>query len=331
MTSEGREVEAHDSGPNYLYVFLILALFTAMEIGLAFLTDLPDGLTLGLLIFLAATKVGLVVLYFMHLKFDHRLFVLPFALAAVIAVPLLVIVVASPPEDLEGEESPLLGAQVPGGPQATEGVGGLDLPGEQVMQEKCSICHGLDTVEQASYDRQGWVSTVDRMISYGCPLNGQERDAVVEYLAAREDAAGTAAGGSGPASPQGSTVEPPEPGAEVPAVGVSSVTVTQDSFSIELSPASVPAGSVTFYITNAAEDREHDLLVIRSDEPAAELPTNDRGGVLFGEVEVMGGSGSIPPGGTAELSLELEPGHYALISSEPDSYAEGMYADLTVE
>lgn len=330
MSSEGREVAAHESGPNYLYVFLILALFTAMEIGLSFLTGLPAGLTTGLLIFLAATKVGLVVLYFMHLKFDHRLFVLPFALAAVIAVPLLVIVMTSPPEDLAGEESSLAGAQMPGDLQVTEAVDGSERLGAQVMQEKCTLCHTLEPVVQASYDRQGWEATVDRMISYGCPVNDQERDAVVEYLAAGGAASDAAAIGPGPVPPD-STVAAPEPGAEVPAVGVTTVTVTQDSFSIELSPASVPAGNITFYITNAAEDREHDLLVIRSDEPAAELPTNDQGGVLFGEVEVMGGSGNIPPGATAELSLELEPGHYALISSGQGSYAEGMYADLTVE
>ncbi len=73
-------------------VFGILAIFTALEIGTAYLPTLPQGVRVGLLVFLAIVKIALVLLYFMHLRFDNRIFALPFALGVVLAIPIILIV-----------------------------------------------------------------------------------------------------------------------------------------------------------------------------------------------------------------------------------------------
>jgi caa(3)-type oxidase subunit IV len=64
-------------------VFILLAIFTALEIARGYLPALPRGIKVALLIFFAVVKVGLVLLHFMHLKFDSHVFALPFALGRV--------------------------------------------------------------------------------------------------------------------------------------------------------------------------------------------------------------------------------------------------------
>ncbi|MCA9916086.1 MAG: cytochrome C oxidase subunit IV family protein, partial [Anaerolineae bacterium] len=91
MTEQHR-IEQQEQQPVYFIVFAILAIFTVFEIGTSYLTDLPQVIKIGLLVFLAAVKVGLVLAYFMHLRFDNRIFVLPVALGVVLIVPLLLIV-----------------------------------------------------------------------------------------------------------------------------------------------------------------------------------------------------------------------------------------------
>jgi cytochrome c5 len=56
--------------------------------------------------------------------------------------------------------------------------------GEQLVQERCTVCHDLTRVEAADYDRAGWEASVDRMIQNGAQLTPEERDAVVDFLAA---------------------------------------------------------------------------------------------------------------------------------------------------
>ncbi len=57
--------------------------------------------------------------------------------------------------------------------------------GEQLVQERCASCHGLDQVYDAVKDEQGWEESVDRMIEKGTPLSDAERQAVIAYLSSR--------------------------------------------------------------------------------------------------------------------------------------------------
>jgi caa(3)-type oxidase subunit IV len=73
-------------------VFGILAVFTILEVVVSYLVTLPQGVKIALLIFLAVVKAALVLLYFMHLRFDSRIFALPFALGLVLVIPISLIV-----------------------------------------------------------------------------------------------------------------------------------------------------------------------------------------------------------------------------------------------
>ena len=57
---------------EYLQIGAVLAIVTAIEVGLYYI-DLSHDLLVALLMVLSALKFSLVVLWFMHLKFDNRL------------------------------------------------------------------------------------------------------------------------------------------------------------------------------------------------------------------------------------------------------------------
>ena len=88
------EVEhgAHPTEAKYVKVALVLAVLTAVEVGLYY-TKFSEAATNAALILLAAIKFVMVAAYFMHLKFDNkllrRLFVTGFVLAVSVYVAYL--------------------------------------------------------------------------------------------------------------------------------------------------------------------------------------------------------------------------------------------------
>ena len=56
---------------NYIKIFIILSVLTAVEIGITFL-GLPKRLLAALLVGLAVWKAALVALHFMHLKIEKK-------------------------------------------------------------------------------------------------------------------------------------------------------------------------------------------------------------------------------------------------------------------
>jgi cytochrome c oxidase subunit IV len=62
----------HPVEKQYMIVALVLAVLTAIEVGISYAKRLGDA-SAPLLIALAATKFFLVASYFMHLKFDNRI------------------------------------------------------------------------------------------------------------------------------------------------------------------------------------------------------------------------------------------------------------------
>ena len=72
--------------PNYVGVFAALAVLTAIEVGVSYL---PEQRIL-ILIPLALIKAGLVVLYFMHLKFDQRVFGAVFLMGVLMAFSIII-------------------------------------------------------------------------------------------------------------------------------------------------------------------------------------------------------------------------------------------------
>ena len=74
--------------PNYGLVFLVLAIFTAVEVGVSYLSQ---NIKIPVLLLLSGVKATLVLLYFMHLKSDSRLFAMFFVLGLALIIPLLLI------------------------------------------------------------------------------------------------------------------------------------------------------------------------------------------------------------------------------------------------
>ncbi len=72
--------------PNYLAVFIALVVLTVVEVGVTYVTALPR---IPVLVPLAILKAGLVVLFYMHLRYDRRVFTVIFLLALVGAVLLM--------------------------------------------------------------------------------------------------------------------------------------------------------------------------------------------------------------------------------------------------
>jgi cytochrome c oxidase subunit IV len=75
----------HPSAKEYLRIGLVLAVLTALEVAASYRLVDNTGLMITVLTFLSVVKFSLVVMYFMHLKFDDRryarFFVMGFALA----------------------------------------------------------------------------------------------------------------------------------------------------------------------------------------------------------------------------------------------------------
>jgi len=59
---------------------------------------------------------------------------------------------------------------------------GLD--GASLVQERCTVCHSIERIQNASKTADEWKTTVERMISHGASLNSEEEAAVIKYLAA---------------------------------------------------------------------------------------------------------------------------------------------------
>lgn len=88
------EEHAHPGPRKYVGVAVILAAFTAFEVILSY-AGLPDGLTIALMIGVAIIKFAMVAMWFMHLRFDNRLFTIMFAgglaLALIVFIAVLTI------------------------------------------------------------------------------------------------------------------------------------------------------------------------------------------------------------------------------------------------
>jgi cytochrome c oxidase subunit 4 len=71
--------------PNYVGVFVVLAVLTLVEIGVTYL-PLPR---IPILVPLALLKAALVAMFYMHLRFDRRIFTTLFAFGILMGVGLL--------------------------------------------------------------------------------------------------------------------------------------------------------------------------------------------------------------------------------------------------
>lgn len=95
---------------------------------------------------------------------------------------------------------------------------------------------------------------------------------------------------------------------------------------LTVSPASVPAGPVTFTLKNTGT-KEHEMIVLKTDTPPAELAvTNHR----VSEDDSLGEVPETKEGSTGSVTLDLKPGKYVLACNVKKHYEKGMYAAFTV-
>ena len=115
--------------------------------------------------------------------------------------------------------------------------------------------------------------------------------------------------------------------------------VTLTEWSVDTDVDSLPEGPITFDIENAGE-REHELLIVRTNTPGAELPTEDDGSVNedAAEVDVQHDIDDIEDGDKTSRSYTLDPGSYVLLCNivedidgvETSHFAEGMWVEFTI-
>jgi cytochrome c oxidase subunit 4 len=92
------ELAAHPGPREYVIVSVVLAIATLVEVGLFYIPrswGIPRGVIIGLLLFFMAAKFALVVLWFMHLRFDSPLFRRLFVTGLLLAIAVYLIVLLS--------------------------------------------------------------------------------------------------------------------------------------------------------------------------------------------------------------------------------------------
>ena len=76
----------HWSDLSYVKLFLALVIITGIEIALSYMVDDLGAFFLPALLILMAVKFFAVVLFFMHLRFDNRLFSVMFYMGLFLAI-----------------------------------------------------------------------------------------------------------------------------------------------------------------------------------------------------------------------------------------------------
>ena len=86
--------QGHATVKQYIFIGVILTLITALEVVIFYIPAIAESNWLApVLIAMSAAKFAIVVMYYMHLKFDHRLFSISFFAPMVLAVTVIVSII----------------------------------------------------------------------------------------------------------------------------------------------------------------------------------------------------------------------------------------------
>ena len=80
------EVHEHPTWKQYKWVALILTLITVVEVWIYYTPFTKSPLFVPTLLIMSAVKFAIVVMFYMHLKYDHRLFRALFTGPLIVAV-----------------------------------------------------------------------------------------------------------------------------------------------------------------------------------------------------------------------------------------------------
>jgi cytochrome c oxidase subunit IV len=84
------EVHEHPTWKQYKWVALILTVITALEVWVYYTPFKNSPLFVPVLLIMSAVKFGIVVLFYMHLKYDHKVFKALFTGPLIIAMCTLI-------------------------------------------------------------------------------------------------------------------------------------------------------------------------------------------------------------------------------------------------
>jgi len=135
--------------------------------------------------------------------------------------------------------------------------------------------------------------------------------------------AGCAKGEKAPETAQPVAVTPP------------TVHVTATDYSFQ-APDSLPAGLTSFHLMNSGKELHHLVLVrLAEGQSVADFQKSDFSGPIPSTVVLIGGPNPATPEGTAEATVNLKPGKYAMFCVVPamdgkPHIMKGMIRELTV-
>ena len=84
------EVHEHPTWTQYKWVALILTLITVFEVWIYYTSFTTSPLFVPVLLLMSAIKFAIVVLFYMHLKYDHRIFKALFTGPLIIAISTII-------------------------------------------------------------------------------------------------------------------------------------------------------------------------------------------------------------------------------------------------
>ena len=94
----------------------------------------------------------------------------------------------------------------------------------------------------------------------------------------------------------------------------------------------VPAGTVTFTVTNSSKDIIHEMILSPVSADGAALPyVTDDYKVDEDAAGHLGEVSELDPGATGALTVDLKPGKYILFCNIPAHFINGMWTVITVQ
>ena len=93
MTSPAHKERAHPTPAKYVAIAVILAVVTIVEVAIVYM-DFLGGFIGPVLAVLSAAKFAIVVMFFMHLRFDSRLFSTIFVTGLLLATGVVIVLLA---------------------------------------------------------------------------------------------------------------------------------------------------------------------------------------------------------------------------------------------
>jgi uncharacterized cupredoxin-like copper-binding protein len=115
-----------------------------------------------------------------------------------------------------------------------------------------------------------------------------------------------------------------------PAGGGETVKIEMGEFYFKPDNVQAGTGVLTIDAPNVG-DEPHELVVAKTDDDPAKLPTGSDGSVEEDSLDVVGEVEEVDGGADGSVTLDLEPGDYAMFCNLPGHYAAGMYGSLTVK